>query len=93
MILATAPKSNSAHNAYYAAKEDLDAGRGMEIPVHLQSPSFLGYKYPHDYENSYVEQQYLPNDLVGKRYYKFGNNKNEQAAKMYYDMIRKKNTQ
>ena len=93
VILATAPKSNSAHNAYYAAKEDLDTGRGMEIPIHLQSPSFLGYKYPHDYENSYVEQQYLPNDLVGKRYYKFGNNKNEQAAKMYYDMIRKKNTQ
>ncbi len=91
VILATAPKSNSAHNAYYAAKEDLDAGRGCEIPVHLQSPSFLGYKYPHDYENSYVEQQYLPSDILGKHYYKFGNNKTEQAAKAYYDMIRRKN--
>jgi putative ATPase len=93
VILATAPKSNSAHNAYYAAKEDLDAGRGQEIPIHLQSPSFVGYKYPHDYENSYVQQQYLPSDLVGRQYYKFGNNKNEQAAKAYYDMIRKKNVQ
>ena len=93
VILATAPKSNSAHNAYYAAKEDLDSGRGQEIPIHLQSPSFVGYKYPHDYENSYVQQQYLPSDLVGRQYYKFGNNKNEQAAKAYYDMIRKKNVQ
>lgn len=91
VVLATAPKSNSSHNAYYAAKADLDAGKGQQVPTHLQSPAFVGYKYPHDYENSYVEQQYLPSDLVGKHYYKFGNNKTEQAAKAYYDMIRKKN--
>ncbi len=88
-ILATSPKSNSAHNAYYAAKADLDAGLGIEIPPHLQSPSFAGYKYPHDYENSYIEQQYLPTDIKEKRYYTFGNNKTEQAAKAYYDFIRK----
>lgn len=92
VILATAPKSNSAHNAYFAAKADLDAGLGVEIPAHLQSPNFVGYKYPHDYENSYVEQQYLPNDIKNKKYYIFGNNKNEQAAKVYYEMIRKKHT-
>jgi len=91
VILATAPKSNSSHNAYFAAKEDLDAGKGIEVPLHLQSPGFIGYKYPHDYENSYVDQQYLPNDIKGKKYYVFGNNKTEQAAKAYYDMIRKKN--
>jgi putative ATPase len=91
VILATAPKSNSSHNAYFAAKEDLDAGKGMEIPLHLQSPGFIGYKYPHDYDNSYIEQQYLPNDIKDKKYYVFGNNKTEQAAKAYYDMIRKKN--
>ena len=90
VILATAPKSNTSHNAYFAAKADLDAGLGIEIPKHLQSPGFIGYKYPHDYENSYVEQQYLPSDLIGKKYYVFGNNKNEQAAKAYYEMIRKK---
>lgn len=90
VILATAPKSNTSHNAYFAAKADLDAGLGIEIPKHLQSPGFIGYKYPHDYENSYVEQQYLPGDLIGKKYYVFGNNKNEQAAKAYYEMIRKK---
>ncbi len=89
VILSTSPKSNSSHDAYFAAKADLDAGLGMEIPRHLQSPNFVGYKYPHDYENSYVDQQYLPDDIKGKRYYNFGNNKTEQAAKAYYDMIRK----
>ncbi len=89
VILATSPKSNSSHNAYFAAKADLDAGLGIEIPRHLQSPNFVGYKYPHDYENSFVEQQYLPDDIKSKHYYSFGNNKTEQAAKAYYDMIRK----
>ena len=59
------------------------------VPNHLRSPLFKGYKYPHDYENHYVNQQYLPNDAVGRKYYEFGDNKVEQAAKAYYDMIRK----
>ena len=88
-ILSTAPKSNTSHNAYFAALEDINAGKGVEMPEHLKSPLFKGYKYPHDYENHYVRQQYLPYDLVGKEYYKFGNNKTEQAAKAYFDMIRK----
>ena len=89
ILLATAPKSNSAYMAYHKAKEDLDKGYGTKIPTHLQSPNFEGYLYPHDYKNNYVEQTYLPKDLIGKRYYEFGTNKTEQAAKAYYDFIRK----
>ena len=49
---------------------------------------FKGYIYPHDFVNDFVHQDYLPKDLVGRKYYKFGSNKTEQAAKAYYDMIR-----
>lgn len=87
-ILATAPKSNSAYLAYHKASEDLSNGLGNEIPEHLKSPMFKGYLYPHDYKNSYVDQTYLPSDLIGKKYYEFGENKTEQAAKAYYDFIR-----
>ena len=90
VTLATAPKSNSSYMAYHAAVEDISNGYGIEIPEHLRSPLFKGYKYPHDYENSYVSQDYLPRDLIGKRYYSFGANKAEQAAKAYYDFIRHK---
>ena len=86
-ILATAPKSNTSYLAYHAACDDISAGLGAEIPKHLQSPLFQGYLYPHDYVNDYVKQDYLPKDLVGKKYYTFGNNKTEQAAKAYHDMI------
>ena len=89
VVLATAPKSNSAYTALAAARADLDAGRGVEVPEHLKSPLFKGYKYPHDYENSYVEQQYLPTDIKDHKYYTFGNNKTEQAARAYYEMIRR----
>ena len=87
-ILATAPKSNSSYMAYHAALEDMNAGRGTETPEILKSPLFKGYKYPHEYENHYVEQDYLPKDLLGKKYYVFGNNKTEQAAKAYFDFIK-----
>ncbi len=86
-ILATAPKSNTSYSAYNEAMQDITGGLGLEVPTHLQSPNFEGYKYPHDYENNYVEQEYLPYDLKGKKYYRFGNNKTEQAAKAYYDFI------
>ncbi len=88
VILATAPKSNSAYMAYHRAMEDIQAGLGNSIPKHLQSPNFEGYKYPHDYPNGYVMQDYLPKDLVGKHYYEFGSNKTEQAAKAYHEMIK-----
>lgn len=88
VTLATAPKSNTAYMAYHAACEDIARGLGNSVPKHLQSPNFEGYLYPHDYENDYVPQDYLPNDLVGTHYYEFGKNKTEQAAKAYYDFIR-----
>lgn len=90
ILLATSPKSNSAHIAVDNAMADVEAGFGENIPVHLQSPLFKGYKYPHDYPNRYVEQQYMPNDLVGKKYYEFADNKNERAAKEYWEKIKGK---
>ena len=86
-ILATAPKSNSSYIAYHLASEDIANGLGQSVPKHLQSPMFEGYIYPHDYENNYAKQDYLPSDLVGKHYYVFGSNKTEQAAKAYHDLI------
>ncbi len=87
VILATAPKSNTSYSAYHNAMADIEKGLGITVPEHLQSPDFKGYLYPHDYENNYVKQNYLPRDLVGKRYYEYGSNKTEQAAKAYHDLI------
>ncbi|MDY5940389.1 MAG: replication-associated recombination protein A [Eubacteriales bacterium] len=91
IFLATAPKSNAAHNAYAAASADVRAGRGQVIPKHLQSPLFEGYQYPHDYPDHYVRQQYLPDDLKNAVYYQPCPNKTELAAKQYWDTV-KKNT-
>ena len=88
IMLATAPKSNSAEAAIDAALADIEAGRGRIVPPHLQSPLFKGYKYPHDYKNHYVEQQYLPDDLKDRKYYSFGQNKNEDAARIYWEKIK-----
>lgn len=88
VLLATAPKSNTAYAAFGAAEEDIRKGLGANIPEHLRSPRFKGYRYPHDYPNSYVAQQYLPDDVAGKRYYRFGENKTEQAAKAYWEKIK-----
>ena len=90
IMLATAPKSNSTYAAYHAARADVDAGYGQIIPKHLHGPLFQGYLYPHDYPHHFVEQTYLPDDLKGKRYFTFGESKAEQAAKAYYDMIRRR---
>ena len=87
-VLATSPKSNAAYVAYHKACEDLSKGLGTQVPEHLRSPLFKGYLYPHEYENHYVEQTYLPKDLAGKKYYEFGSSKTEQAAKAFYDFIR-----
>lgn len=88
ILLATAPKSNSAYLALAAAMEDVEAGLGNVVPTHLQSPLFKGYKYPHDYTHHFVHQQYLPSDLRGRQYYEYGPNKTEQAAKAYWDKIK-----
>ena len=89
LLLATAPKSNSAYEAVAAARADIDRGLGTTVPTHLQSPLFRGYRYPHEYTYHYVKQQYLPDDLVGKKYYVFGDNKTEQAAAAYAATIRR----
>ena len=88
VMLATAPKSNTAYNAINRASADIAAGNGQNVPVHLRSPQFTGYKYPHDFPNDWVAQQYLPDELKNAHYYEFGNNKTEQAAKLYWDKIK-----
>ena len=95
VLLATAPKSNSAYLAYDAAAEDVRAGKGMKMPDYLRDsmqPSAQGnkdYVYPHPYPKHYVIQQYLPDDIADRKYYEFGDNKNELAAKEYRELITK----
>ncbi|MBO7310741.1 MAG: replication-associated recombination protein A, partial [Clostridia bacterium] len=89
VLLATSPKSNAAHDAYFAALADVEKGLGRVVPRHLQSPLFKGYKYPHEYPNHYVEQQYLPDDLKDKTYYNWGSNKLEDSARQYWEKIKK----
>ena len=88
VLLATSPKSNSAHNAVLAATEDVAAGLGTKPPVHLQAPLYKGYQYPHDFPNHYVAQQYLPDDIKNKKYYIFGENKTEAAARAYAEALK-----
>lgn len=88
VMLATAPKSNSAYLAAAAACEDIAAGRGKVPPKHIQSPLFEGYVYPHDFPNHYTPQQYLPDELRDRVYYKYGENKTETAAAAYADGIK-----
>jgi len=99
ILVATSPKSNSAHDAINAAMEDVERGIGGDIPRHLQNKHYDGedaeikgqhYLYPHDYPMHYVNQQYLPDNIKNKTYYKYGNNKNEQKFKEYWDAIKKK---
>lgn len=71
--LATSPKSNSTYKAINQAIEDLDTLESMSIPPHILNKELKSgkyeYKYPHDYENGYVKQQYMPDELLGKTYY------------------------
>ena len=97
VLMATSPKSNSGHIALDAALEDVRKGRGGDFPRHLQNVHAdtytqereHGYQYPHSFPNHWVKQQYLPDELVGTRYYEYGPNKLEQAAKQYWDSIKK----
>lgn len=99
ILLATAPKSNSAYMAINSALHDIETMNTGEIPRQLQNKHYDGegdivkgqnYLYPHDYPNHYVEQQYLPDNIKDKVYYEFGNNKNEQAAYEYWKKIKNK---
>lgn len=97
LLLATAPKSNSACMAIDAAAADVRAGHVGSFPrelqnVHADGTGFereQGYKYPHDYPGHWVKQQYLPDDLKNTRYYNYGDNKTEQAARRYWEEIKK----
>ena len=89
VLLATSPKSNSAHDAVFAAMADVEKGFGREVPAHLKSPLFKGYKYPHEYPDHYVKQQYLPDDIKERRYYNPGSNKLEDAARQYWEKIKR----
>ena len=86
ILVATSPKSNSAHDAINAAIADVQAGRTGPIPRQLQNKQ--NYKYAHDYPNHWVEQQYLPDVLKDTKYYTFGENKNEQTARAYWAKIK-----
>ena len=96
IFLATCPKSNTGCMGIDAAIADVKAGKAGPIPrqlqnVHADGTGFereQGYLYPHDFPGRWVAQQYLPDTLAGTKYYEFGDNKTEQAAKKYWDLIR-----
>ena len=97
ILMATAPKSNSAAMAIGAAQADVRAGKTGDIPAHIKDAHYSGaaklgrgltYQYPHDFPNHWTPQQYLPDELRGVHYYEFGTNKNEQAARNYWDRVK-----
>lgn len=97
VLVCNSPKSNSAYLAYDAAAADIRKGKGNGYPRQLQNKHFDGedngnkgqfYQYPHDFENHWVRQQYLPDDIANTKYYSYGANKNEQAAKEYWSKIK-----
>ena len=96
VLMATSPKSNSGHVALDAAMEDVRKGKNGDFPRHLQNVHVdtytqereQGYLYPHNFPGNWVQQQYLPDELVGTKYYNYGDNKLEQAAKKYWELIK-----
>ena len=97
IMVCNSPKSNTAHDAINAAMDDIKKGKSGPIPRQLQNVHYDGddaavkgqfYKYPHDYPNRWVSQQYLPDALKNTQYYFYGDNKQEQAAKDYWDKIK-----
>ena len=87
--LALSPKSNSAYLALDAALNDIRSGNTGNVPSHIKNHN-PAYKYPHDYKNSYVEQQYLPDKIKNKNYYQAKNNKYENSLKTYDKETRNK---
>ena len=97
VLMATSPKSNSAYLAIDGALADVRTGKTGAPPRHLQNvhaDSYSmereqGYLYPHDFPGHWVRQSYLPEELTGAKYYEYGPNKLEQAAKRYWEEIKK----
>jgi len=99
IMVCNSPKSNSAYLAVDAAMEDVKSGKTGPVPRQLQNKHFDGedntnkgqfYVYPHGYDGHWVKQQYLPDSLKNAKYYEYGDNKNEQAAKEYWEKIKDK---
>ena len=99
ILLATSPKSNSSYVAINRALADLENMTIDDIPVHLKDAHYGGaskmgrgveYKYPHAYENHYVKQQYLPDNIKNKVYYEYGDNKMEKTTKEYWNRVKGK---
>ena len=96
VLMATSPKSNSGHVALDAALADVQAGKGRGFPRQLQNvhadtytqERSQGYLYPHNYPGHWVKQQYLPDDIADAKYYEYGENKLEQAAKQYWETVK-----
>ncbi len=96
ILLATAPKSNSVVEGIGAAWADVKAGHTGDIPRQLQNvhadstgaDNRQNYRYPHNFPNHWVKQQYLPDAIKNKKYYRFGDNKTEQAAAQYWEKIK-----
>ncbi|MCH5201803.1 MAG: replication-associated recombination protein A [Oscillospiraceae bacterium] len=97
IMVCNAPKSNSGYMAINEAMADVKSGKAGNIPRQLQNMHYDGednenkgqfYKYPHDYKDHYIPQQYLPDNLVGRQYYYYGDNKNEQSFKAYWEKIK-----
>ncbi len=97
ILVSTSPKSNSGEAAIDAALADVRAGRTGPVPRQLQNKHFDGedaavkgqnYKYAQDYENHWVAQQYLPDAIKDAKYYTFGDNRTEQAARAYWTRIK-----
>jgi putative ATPase len=94
--VACAPKSNSVVNAIFAANDAVKRVGGAKVPVYLKDAHYpgaaelgvSGYKYAHDYPNHYVKQQYLPDELVGERFYEPGDNGYERNIKEWFDKIK-----
>ncbi len=99
IYLATSPKSNTAYAAIGSALEEVSASGNLPVPLHLRNaPTKLmkelgyheGYKYAHDYANNFADQQYLPTELTGKRFWQAGANPSEAKMQQRMDEIRKK---
>ncbi len=97
ILVCNSPKSNTGHDAINEAMEDLRKGKSGPIPRQLQNKHYDGddaeikgqfYLYPHSYPNRWVKQQYLPDALKNKKYYHYGDNKQEQAAFEYWKKIK-----
>lgn len=98
VMVCNAPKSNSAYTGINLAMQDVRSGKSGSVPRQLQNMHCDGednpnkgqfYLYPHDYPNHFINQQYLPDLIKNRKYYDYGDNKNEQAFKAYWDKIKK----